>query len=664
MKVMERKRKQEYSKTLFAACAFILGIVMLVLLSSKAKSLMKLADYQPMMKWWRMYILLGLAFLPLAAWLFQKFSDRGYFFARVLGIAVGGWLVWALSSLHIFKFTDRLCLCTVIFCAVVNYGLLIFYSVRKKKNALEFLGMDLQNCVWAKAVWYEVIFFTVFFILTFLKCYHPQAFGEEKFMDYGFMLSMYKSDYMPPEDFWYSGTNLNYYYLTQFFATFLTKLSGTTVNYAYNLAMMMTAGTCMVLVYSLVSRIFEFFMQEKCEEAKLRNKKSFAGYYPAYCLFPRIAGFLSGIIVTFSSTCHYFVYAKLVPIFREILGLGEGDSYWFPNATRYIGYQNEKTNDKTIHEFPSYSFIQGDLHAHVLNIVFVITILAILFAWLWGRKERMKNAARGELLKISFKEELLQPHIIMMSFFIGLFHMTNFWDFPIYFVVCGAVILVSNAVISGFSAKSIQLTALQAVEFLAISKVVSFLFSRKFKVMAAGIGICDKHSALYQLIIVWAMPVIAVFAFLCITVKEERKRKEESTNAKKSKNAFFAWLENLRITDLYLLILGFCAAGLVLIPEVIYVVDIYGGDYKRANTMFKLTYQAYIMFGIVLGALTVRFLLLGKTKAQFIGGLVLLFLTVENAGYFETACKSWYGDIKKDNYKTLDAAEFIYSEPD
>ena len=44
------------------------------------------------------------------------------------------------------------------------------------------------------------------------------------------------------------------------------------------------------------------------------------------------------------------------------------------------------------------------------------------------------------------------------------------------------------------------------------------------------------------------------------------------------------------------MIMGLCAIGLVLIPELVYVRDIYENGNARANTMFKLTYQAYIMF--------------------------------------------------------------------
>ena len=42
-------------------------------------------------------------------------------------------------------------------------------------------------------------------------------------MDYGFMTSMFRSEYMP--GFFGFCSNLNYYYVGQFLATYLTKLS-------------------------------------------------------------------------------------------------------------------------------------------------------------------------------------------------------------------------------------------------------------------------------------------------------------------------------------------------------------------------------------------------------------------------------------------------------
>lgn len=640
-----------------------LAIIVLLCAWSIAEKSIKPDDFAPFVEFWTVLLWMGLAFYPLAALLFRNFSDKGYFFGKVLGIVISGWLVWFLSSIHVVKFSRVGSIVILVLCAVANYGLAYYFCRKKKVSLLAFLGLTDGSAVPAKALWYEAAFFALFAALTYLKCFNPEAFGTERPMDYGFMMSMMKSDYMPPEDFWFSGTSLNYYYLGQFFATYLTKLAGCTVNYGYNLALMMTAALCTLLVYSLVSRIFEVFLREREEDKKREGKKSIASQGMLCGAISRIAGVLSALAVSFSSSCHYFVYGRLVPIVREIMGLGEGKGYWFPDATRYIGYQREGTGDQTIHEFPSYSFVLGDLHAHVTNIIFVLTLLAVLFAWLLSRRDAMKKAVLGEAEPVNYKKEMLHPNIIMLSFFIGIFQMTNYWDFPIYFVVCGAVILVSNAVICGFSAKTFALTALHAAEFLVISFVTALMFTVRFDSMAKGIGLCDKHTELYQMIVVWALPFAMIIGYLVTTIKEEQQRRKERLTTEEHKNPFFAWLQHLKISELFLLILGLCAIGLVLIPEVIYIVDIYSGDFKRANTMFKLTYQAFIMFGICMGAIIIRFLVLPKNGKQFAAGFIILFLLVENLGYFDNASHAWFGEYEKqENYKSLDAAEFIYED--
>ena len=51
-------------------------------------------------------------------------------------------------------------------------------------------------------------------------------------------------------------------------------------------------------------------------------------------------------------------------------------------------------------------------------------------------------------------------------------------------------------------------------------------------------------------------------------------------------------------------------------PEVIYVKDIYGGEHYRANTMFKLTYQAFILFGMMMGYVIERCYLRGRRAGR------------------------------------------------
>ena len=51
----------------------------------------------------------------------------------------------------------------------------------------------------------------------------------------------------------------------------------------------------------------------------------------------------------------------------------------------------------------------------------------------------------------------------------------------------------------------------------------------------------------------------------------------------------------------------FVTIPLILIPEIIYVRDIYEKTAPRANTMFKLTYQAYILFALMMSYILVFF---------------------------------------------------------
>ena len=52
-----------------------------------------------------------------------------------------------------------------------------------------------------------------------------------------------------------------------------------------------------------------------------------------------------------------------------------------------------------------------------------------------------------------------------------------------------------------------------------------------------------------------------------------------------------------------------------MIPELVYVRDIYENGNARANTMFKLsTYQAYILFGLTMGYGIYRLLVVTRQK--------------------------------------------------
>lgn len=93
-------------------------------------------------------------------------------------------------------------------------------------------------------------------------------------------------------------------------------------------------------------------------------------------------------------------------------------------------------------------------------------------------------------------------HILLAAVMIGMFRFTNFWDFIIYFVVTGGVVLFTNIVqFDGKVKRILAVTAVQAVEIIVISYVVSLPFTLQFDSMFKGVGIAQNHSMIHQLLI-------------------------------------------------------------------------------------------------------------------------------------------------------------------
>ncbi len=615
-------------------------------------------DFSYLLSWWITLIFMGLAFQPLALYLFRNFHDGGWMFAKTLSVAISGWLMWLLSSCRILKFTRVNSILVLTICFALNVA--FYYFMEKKKNRkMRFMDYYTPNrvCSMFSA---EVIFFAVFVFWCYLKGINPDAYGTERFMDFGYMMTLDRTDYMPAQDIWLSGNGINYYYVGQYLMTYITKIAGVPVAYGYNLAMMMLAAMGFSLPYSLGVNLMRICLKDR--KKKVYSPEEYAEMESIGCVTrerglpywrPVLTGTIAGLAVGFAGNMHYPIYKFIYPKVQRLLGLEEQYSYWFPDATRFIGYQPD-TDDKTIHEFPVYSYVIGDLHAHVINTIFVLTILAILLGWLMYRKAKM-DAVRltGECEKPKLLTEVFQPAILVCSFLVGLFHMTNYWDFPIYFVVCGAVILFSNLIVYDYKKEAWILTAYQAAVFVIIGELVSLPFTLSFDSISSRINLCDRHTTLYQLMVLWGLPTICIAVFFFVKWQEERQKNAATKGTKKIWICRF--LESMSVTDLFVLTIGLCAVGLVLLPEIIYVVDIYSGAYKRANTMFKLTYQSFIMFGIAMSYIIMRFVSIPKTMGQKCFGVAALCLFGTTVGYFNEAYTAWFGGY----YSTLDATAFI-----
>ena len=583
--------------------------------------------------WYLLALVLGVAAMPLTGRLFRRFQDRGWMFSKVTAIAVSGFLTWFLVAVKIIKFTTMTCIVVTLVCVAAS---LILYC-REQKAGFECIPFAHLNLVYAE----ELLFFAAFLLWTYFAGFHPAAYGTEKFMDYGFMEAMMRSKTLPATDVWYSQGKINYYYGGQYFAVFLTKLSGAKVELTYNLMRTFVAGLAFAMPFSLIHQI----VTDRLEKVRTGWKKA----------LPSVTGILAGISVSIAGNMHYVVYGQIIPFIQKLKG-EEVSSYWFPDATRYIGF-NPDVEDKTIHEFPCYSFVLGDLHAHVVDIMFVLLLLGLLYAWM--KKVRTTELSGESMSRREFwKKQLLMPQLLAAGALLGMFHWTNYWDFVIYFVVtCGAALFMNIIGQKGKIRWVLEVTAAQAVEIMTLATVIILPFTLQFDTsnMVQGIALAKHHSLPHQLLVLWGLPGILTILFVVSLLIEKLRGAEQKS--------LYHLLTSIRLPDLFAVLMGLCAIGLVLIPELVYVRDIYENGNARANTMFKLTYQAYIMFGMTMIYAIFRLLVIGKNKILKVLAFIGLFLFVWTCGYFGNSVHSWFGTVwKPSQYKGLNATAFLETD--
>lgn len=578
--------------------------------------------------WWLTITLLGTGFMPLSAWVFRHFDDRGWLFSKSLGIFLTTWVFFVLNTAHIISFIQRNCLILTGFLIALN--IFAFFKLDMREI---FRGIDIKLIAIE-----EAMFFVVLAVWVYIIGFKPEAYGTEKFMDYAFMTSMTRSLYMPFEDMWFSGESINYYYGGQYIAAWLVKTSGIGVGVGYNIMRATVAAFSFVMPFSLCYQLISDRLQDGRKWARWA------------------AGLIGGWAVAFCGNVHYILYG----IIKELTN--SDYSYWFPDSTRYIGYDPDLP-DKTIHEFPAYSTVLGDLHAHYINVMFVVCVTAIAYACVQKIAREKSPAAKADWKVLL--AEILRPEIILIGIFTGVFKFTNYWDFPIYFVVCGSLIFFMNLRkyrddLTGFA---IVMGGQAAAAFL-IGTVACLPFTLTFDQISTEIGFTHTHTVFYQFMVLWGLPIICtLFYVICLLLEQGRlpsaKKSVDDTESSSGKKAEKAG-KPIAYPDLAALLLALCALGLIYMPEVIFVKDIYTGEHYRANTMFKLTYQAFILFGMVMPYVIIRTLTVVRKLWAQVVSMVLCFILLMTGGFIIRSSKDWFGNVMDRSLRiSTDASVFV-----
>lgn len=589
-------------------------------------------DLQLVIQWWMIFFVIGIIFLPMISFVFAKFFDKGYIFAKIIGTLLISYTLYLLGILKILKFTQF----SVLFVVLLFLFISIVFIIKNRSFSKDFPKLPFRIFLFE-----EFLFFVCLVFWSYVRGHQPDIQGLEKFMDFGFVNSILRSDYFPPKDMWFTPLSINYYYFGHLITAVLTKLSGISSFVTYNLMISTLFAFTFTMSFSIGINLF---LKLDTRQYAIRNTP-----------YAIICGLLAGFLTSLAGNLHTIYTFSLPyqnenpkPIWELVFSLKTfPNAYWYPNATRFI--------HNTIHEFPIYSFVVSDLHGHVLGIPIILTIIAVLFHQF-------------------LEEKINKTKVLLLAFLIATAYMTNAWDGPIYILL---TIFVFSALYFRFKFSFYDLT-LSILLIVAGFFIFSLPFSWYFKPFASGIGIlcapqfltkigkigpflfeidhCQK-SPLWQMVVLYGFFYFWVITFLIFKLKIQiAKCKATIQNSKLFKILNF--IENLTPVDLFIFILIFLSTLLIIIPEFIYLKDIYPAHY-RANTMFKLVYQSFIMLSISSAYIIMRIIFnkRGLIKNKKLSVLKFVYLFFGFIGLFLVliypyfAINSYYGELK--SYKGL-----------
>jgi uncharacterized membrane protein len=450
--------------------------------------------------------LIGLAAAPLAGVALSRLPGAGLGLAKPLGVLLVTWLVWLGASLHVVPYGTGSAVAAIALVAVA--GLLAARRVRRRPDPL-------RRRLFVAS---ELVFLVAFGAMALLVAYSPDVWSTEKPMDMAFLNAVNQSRYFPPHDPWLAGADLNYYYLGHLACAIVVRLADVDPARGYNLAVALVFALAASAVFTLAATLWGALRRER---PQLRRGAVAVGLAAvAACL---VLGNLAGA--------------------RELVQDGGYD--WFAPSRVVPG---------TITEFPWFSFLLADLHAHVLAIPF--TMLALAFV------------AQVALAGPPGPRAVAETAAAALA--IGALYAINSWSYPV------AAGLLAAACLPSWRRGPAALAWSALV--LALGALLVLPFHLAFDPAAEGLGLVGERRGLGAFAGDQAL-VHGLFVALLAPVLAGRLGRGRGAR------------------PLWLLLAG----GLICIAlaEVVYVRDAFeGGPLERMNTVFKLGYQAWLLLAV------------------------------------------------------------------
>lgn len=414
----------------------------------------------------------ALAF-PTVFSLFPMMADRGYGVSKLVGLLLVAWFAWAASSLKLPLWSQA----GVLFSLALLAGLSATLGYRNRRALATYLRAHWRRLAFIELIGAIAFAAMIFIRLTNPDLWHPFK-GGEKPMDFAYLNGVLRSTTFPPIDPWFAGGFINYYYFGYVLLGAPTLLLGVVPAFAYNLMIPTVFSLTGLGAFSTAFNIMSHWRQEReanhrprtAARRKLGNPWIAGLTALLLCVVlgnldtPRVLGngianlggyrtpqgleqflldeYVDGSggsvpadaraeIAQRAAAWHPWdslryeidnsvsLLGGLLRGFGRALGgepLPIGSDRWYWGPSRVLA-ETPGVGGGAITEMPIFTFVYGDLHAHM------ISMPLILFSALFVFNELAQ--ASGERRRL---ERFLALALGALS--IGVLQATNTWDWP------------------------------------------------------------------------------------------------------------------------------------------------------------------------------------------------------------------------------------------
>ena len=582
----------------------------------------------PVIVWLALIEILGWLAFPIAFVAFRALADRGYIFAKVLGVLLPAWGVWTLASYHLAPFSRTSIALVIVFFAAASAlagwwrrrDLIAFWREHKKILLIE-----------------ELLFLAFFGAFLLIRYGNPdlwhQWFGGEKPMEFAQLNAVIKSSWFPPYDPWFAGGYLVYYYFGQVINATLIKFSGIVPEVAFNLALPMYFALTAMGAYSIV---FNLIGERR---SVIGESDSSATSFQSL-----IFAFLGAILVAVIGNL-----GQAILIGQTFLRIGGGDpkgsfadavaslatgvwrvfvehqpfdvpiGQWYWNASRIIVTGN------AINEFPFFTFLYADLHAHLMALPFTLGVIGFCVSFIMRARDDDARLPWLRRLPIAPSDVV---EVVVVSLVFGVLRAINIADFPTYLLLIGSALAIGEYA----RRRVIDWAGLLAVAWrfgavAVLSTVLYYPFVRNFVSAYLSVELWKgERTGFAEYLIVHGIFLFPVATWLIVqTLDTPERRRFFADLVPLAVVAFVVAEAAFFLTDLVVFAIAFpllaLAVILLLRPELdvrarfialliaaalamtmMVEVIVTKGDIGRMNTVFKFYVQVWVFFALATAA--------------------------------------------------------------